>query len=49
MPAAYDAELSINLYLTWIRDMKVVHPLARWCWRLLKVIYKDHALVKELE
>jgi hypothetical protein len=24
IPTAYDSKLSINLYLTWIRDMKVV-------------------------
>jgi hypothetical protein len=49
LPIADDIELSINIYLTWMRDMKVVHPVARWCWRLPKVIYKDHELVKELE
>jgi len=49
MPAAYDFGLSISLYLSWIRDMKVVHPVGRWCWELLKVIYKDHELVKDLE
>ncbi|PQE30552.1 hypothetical protein CJF32_00010066 [Rutstroemia sp. NJR-2017a WRK4] len=41
--------VSISLYLAWMRDMKVVHPLARWCWQFLKVIYKDHELVKDLE
>ncbi|PQE23436.1 hypothetical protein CJF30_00010495 [Rutstroemia sp. NJR-2017a BBW] len=49
MPADSAPEVSINLYLTWMRDMKVVHPLARWCWQFLKVIYKDHELVKDLE
>ncbi|XMA13627.1 hypothetical protein WAI453_006418 [Rhynchosporium graminicola] len=49
MPAAFAPEVSIGLYLSWIRDMKVVHPVARWCWQLLKIVYKDHELVKELD
>ncbi|RDW87600.1 hypothetical protein BP5796_03294 [Coleophoma crateriformis] len=46
-PAAYEIELSVNHYLSWIRDMKVVHPVAKWAWYLIKVIYKDHAIVQE--
>ncbi|KAL3422158.1 hypothetical protein PVAG01_06314 [Phlyctema vagabunda] len=46
-PVAQEIELSITLYLGWIRDMKSVHPVARWCWHLLKGIYKDHQLVRE--
>jgi hypothetical protein len=32
--------------LGWMRDMQVIHPVARWGWQLLKVIYKDHPLVR---
>lgn len=49
VPAASVHELSIDLYLAWMRDMKVVHPLARWCWELLRLVYTDHKLVKDLE
>lgn len=46
-PVAYEIETSIGLYIDWIRDMKVVHPVAKWAWHLVKVIYKDHVLVQE--
>jgi hypothetical protein len=39
-----EMELSKNLYLAWIRDMRVVHPVASWCWRKLRVIYAGHSL-----
>lgn len=29
--------------------MQVVHPVARWCWQLLRIIYKDHAMVQGFE
>lgn len=39
---------SIYFYLAWIRDMKVLHPLARWCWQFLQLVYNDHELVADL-
>jgi hypothetical protein len=43
-----DLELSKGYMLRWMRDMQVMHPVARWCWQLLKVIYREHPLVKDL-
>ncbi len=44
---SYEIKLSKELYLSWIRDIKVVHPVAQCCWQLLRVIYKDHTLVQD--
>ena len=41
-------EISTTLCLAWVRDMKVVHPLAKWSWEYLKHAYKKHDLVKEV-
>jgi hypothetical protein len=41
-----DFELSRGWMLGWIRDMQMIHPVARWGWKLLKLIYKDHPLVR---
>jgi hypothetical protein len=38
---------SIGPLLNWLRDMQVVHPVAAWCWQLIKVLYKDHPMVSE--
>jgi hypothetical protein len=32
-----------------MRDMQVVHLIARWAWQLLRVIYKDHPLIANLK
>jgi hypothetical protein len=37
--------LSEEYMLSWMRDMRVVHPVARWGWQLLGVLYKDHSLI----
>lgn len=42
-----DIELSKEYMLRWMLDMQVAHPVAKWCWQLLRVIYKDHPLVKD--
>lgn len=47
MPELQEIEFSKNLYLSWFRDMKLVHPVAAWCWQLVRVLYKDHPVVKE--
>lgn len=41
-----DIERSKLYMLRWMRDMQVVHPVARWCWQLLQILYKDHLLVR---
>lgn len=43
-----DLERSKGYMLRWMRDMQVMHPVARWCWQLLKVIYQEHPQVKDL-
>jgi len=32
---------SVEYFLAWVRDMQVVHPVARWCWLVLQVVYGD--------
>jgi hypothetical protein len=43
-----ELELSKGYMLRWMRDMQVIHPVARWCWQLLKVIYRNHPGVEDL-
>lgn len=31
--------LSKNCFLGWMRDMQVVHPIARWCWGVCTRVY----------
>lgn len=38
-------EETTRLLLAWLRDMQVVHPVARWCWQLIRVTHKDHLYV----
>jgi len=44
---SHELQLSKKLYLRWIRDMKIIHPVAKWSWQLLKIICKEHSLVQE--
>jgi hypothetical protein len=33
--------------LGWMRDMQMIHPVARWGWQLLRVVYGEHPMVKD--
>ena len=37
---------STTYFLLWLKDMQIVHPVAAWCWRLVKVLYKEHQAVR---
>jgi hypothetical protein len=34
-----EVNVSIELMLDWIRDLKSSDPIAMWCWKVLKGIY----------
>jgi hypothetical protein len=34
-----DMERSKAYLLRWMHEIQVVHPVVRWCWQLLKIIY----------
>jgi len=40
-------EFSKAMFLEWLRDMQVVHPIAHWCWQLIRAVHKDHPTVKD--
>lgn len=35
-----DAGETVGLYIDWIRDLKEVDPAARWCWEIVKAVYR---------
>jgi hypothetical protein len=38
---------STTYFLLWLRDMQVIHPVAAWCWRLVRALYNEHPAVRE--
>ncbi|KAH8817439.1 hypothetical protein F5884DRAFT_853856 [Xylogone sp. PMI_703] len=39
-------EISQTLLLQWLSDMKSAHPVAKWGWQLIRLLYADHVVVK---
>lgn len=39
----FDAEvnLTVNLMIDWIRDLKSVDAIAMWCWKILQIVYHN--------
>jgi len=42
-----EIETTKALCLAWIRDMKVVHPVANWCWHQLRIMYGEYPLIHD--
>jgi len=39
-------ERSKALFLQWMCEMEAIHPVAHWCWQLIRLMYADHPVVK---
>jgi len=40
--ARFEAEVgeTVEMMLDWIRDLKSIDPIAKWCWEILQGIYQ---------
>jgi len=40
-----DIKLTKQFLIAWLRETKVVHPVAWWCWQILQYVYKDNEVM----